>query len=90
MAFTNFPVSLFSQYEPIYGTPYQETNLSSALVEYWQNEQEGSGDLQLPGANPFIPEDLEVLEPPANGSITPVEVSIDGKHNHHRVGRLYL
>ena len=79
MPLTNKHVSLFSQYEPIYGTPYQETNLSTALVHYWQNEGE-FGDLHLPGPNEFIPEDLEVLEPPVNASNTPVEVPIDGKH----------
>jgi len=49
------------------------------LVRYWQNERE-FGDLSLPGHNEFIPEDLEVLEPPVNASNTPVEVPIDGKH----------
>ena len=79
MPLTNKHVSLFSQYEPIYGTPYQETNLSTALVHYWQNEGEFR-DLSLPGPNEFIPEDLEILEPPVNGSSTPLEVPIDGKH----------
>ena len=73
-------INLFSQYEPIYGTPYQETNLSTRVVHYWQNEQQESGDLHLPGPNEFVPEDLEVLEPPVNASSTPVEVPIDGKH----------
>ena len=51
-----------------------------ALVHYWQSEQEGSGNLYLPGDNQFVPEDLQVLELPVSASNIPVEVPIDGKH----------
>ena len=78
------PINLFLcyQFEPIYGTPYQETNLSSTLVDYWRTGNNETTPLHLPGTNQFFPKDLNVLEAPENASKIPVDIPIDGKYDH--------
>ena len=73
----------YYQFEPIYGTPYQKTNVSSGLVDYWKTDDDDkTTSLYLPGTNQFFPKDLNVLEAPENVSKIPVEISIDSKYDH--------
>ena len=80
--YTNINHFFFYQFEPIYGTPYQETNLSSGLVNYWRTDDDATASLHLPGINQFLPNDLNVLKAPDNVSKIPVEIPIDSKYDH--------
>ena len=74
--------SFFYQFEPIYGTPYHKTNLSSSLIHYWRNDNNATSSLHLPGKNQFFPKDLSLLKAPENASNVPVETPIDSKYDH--------
>ena len=74
--------SFFYQFEPIYGTPYHKTNLSSSLIHYWKNDNNATSYFHLPGSNQFFPKDLSLLKAPDNVSKVPVEIPIDSKYDH--------
>ena len=77
-------ISLFLCYqlEPLYGTPFQEINLSSTLVDYWRTDNNETTSLHLPATNQFFPKDLNLLQAPENVSKIPVEIPIDSKYDH--------
>ena len=69
------------QFEPIYGTPYQKTNLSSSLVDYWSTDNNATSSFHLPGKNQFFPRNLSLLKAQENASKDPVEIPIDSKYD---------
>ena len=81
-SYTHITVFSFYQFEPIYGTPYHKTNLSSSLIHYWRNDNNATSSLHLPGKNQFFPKDLSLLKAPENASNVPVETPIDSKYDH--------
>ncbi|KAK8509942.1 hypothetical protein V6N13_118488 [Hibiscus sabdariffa] len=48
------------QYEPWFGSPYSEEEISSSLMELWENPPEIDASLHLPVKNEFIPCDFSV------------------------------
>ena len=81
-SYTYINLFLGYQLEPLYGTPFQEINLSSTLVDYWRTGNNETTSLHLPGTNQFFPKDLNLLQAPENASKIPVEIPIDSKYDH--------
>ena len=81
-SYTYITVFFCYQFEPIYGTPYHKTNLSSSLIHYWRNDNDARSSFHLPGSNQFFPKDLSLLKAPDNVSKVPVEIPIDSKYDH--------
>ena len=73
--------SFFYQFEPIYGTPYQNSNLSSSLIDYWSTDNSTTSSFHLPGSNQFFPKDLSLSKAPENASNVPVEIPIESKYD---------
>ena len=73
--------SFFYQFEPIYGTPYQNSNLSSSLIYYWSTDNSTTSSFHLPGSNQFFPKDLSLSKAPENASNVPVEIPIESKYD---------
>ncbi|KAE8726975.1 insulin-degrading enzyme-like isoform X2 [Hibiscus syriacus] len=48
------------QYEPWFGSPYSEEEISSSLMELWEDPQEIDASLHLPVKNEFIPCDFSI------------------------------
>ena len=67
-----FPWTELTETEPIYGTYFNETSICQELLDFWGSDSVNVS-LSLPPANPFVPKDLGILPPPANGSQVPTE-----------------
>ncbi len=71
----NLPWPELNNTEPIYGTYYREVPLPREVLHYWETDEQGV-ELSLPGTNPFVPENLDILTAPSNMSKLPVEVEM--------------
>ena len=70
------PWPKLNQLEPYYSTPFSKLSLPQNVTVYWNDDGSDVPDLQLPGENSYIPDDFEILPPPADHSSSPVLVDL--------------